>query len=56
MIPKNGTAEERLPGKGPFKSVHERINGNHPRPSLTSGGGTELRHESYGGQEFLPHS
>lgn len=49
MILRNGTAEERLPRKGPVKSVYEMVGENHPRPSLTRDEGTELRNEGHGG-------
>lgn len=51
MIPRNGTAEERLPGKGPFKSVHEMIDETHPRTSLTRDEGTEWGNDEGHGRE-----
>lgn len=46
-------AKERLPGKGSFENIHEMIDGNHPRTSLTRDEGTELgNYEGHGGQRF----
>lgn len=42
---------ERLPRKGPLKRVHEMIDGDHPRASLTRGvPRTGLGNEGHGKQ------
>lgn len=45
-------------GKGPFKSVHEMIGGNHLRTILTRDEGTELwNNGGHGGEgPHSPHS